>query len=155
MAYTLHGNTYRTSTLAKKIKADAAEYMQKILGPAINSGNCNQMSAARTMVKNLKARYAADAVSGGFNEKRVNETYADAATTIQTAIEVKWVGLNCPQVIAEQDQDDAIRRQQEAYDDIENSLGTDLAIKEYLIYGLGAAVVLFGVFYIILKRRKK
>jgi hypothetical protein len=74
---------------------------------------------------------------------------------MQAAIEVKWVGMNCPQVIASQDQEQATRRTQEAYDDIDASLGTELALKEYLIYGLGAAVVLFGTFYIILKRRKK
>jgi hypothetical protein len=50
---------------------------------------------------------------------------------------------------------EATRRTQEAYDDIDASVGTELALKEYLIYGLGAAVVLFGTFYIILKRRKK
>jgi len=155
MAYTLHGNTYRNTTSGNKIKADAAAYMQQVLGPALNSGDCNQIAAARTMVKTLKARYAADAVSGGYNEKRANEHYADAASTMQAAIEVKWVGMNCPQVIASQDQEEATRRTQQAYDDIDSNLGTELALKEYLIYGLGAAVVLFGTFYIILKRRKK
>lgn len=155
MAYTLYGNTYHNTTLGSKIEKDAEAYMQQLFGEILKGSDCNQIAAARSMVKNLKAKHSADAVSGGYNEKRANLKYADAASRFQAAIEVKWVGLNCEQVIASQDEDEAVRRTQEAYADIDSNLGTELALKEYLIYGLGAAVVLFGTFFIILKKRKK
>lgn len=153
--YILEGNTYRTTTRAKKIEEEALNFMNKAIGDAIKVKDCVKLEQLRYFFKNKKSAYAAEAVKGGFNEKRANSKYAEAASAALARVEVAFIQSSCAQQIEGMDAETLSRRQQEAFEQVDANLGSDLALKEYLIYGLGAAAVLFGTFFIILKRRKK
>ena len=155
MAQIVNDTKYRITTLDRKIKDDAAAYTNNIIGDAIANKDCVKLEAIRLILKDLKAQYAAAAVRGSNNKKRVNRFYGDAVTSGLQRVEITFASASCPAVLASMDADTLSRQQQAAYEEIDSTLGSELALKEYLIYGLGAAVVLFGMFYIVLKKRRK
>ncbi len=155
MAQIINDTKYRVTTFDKKIKDDAAAYTNNIIGDAIAKKDCVKLEAIRLILKDLKAQYAAAAVRGSANKKRVNRFYGAAVSSGLQRVEIAFATANCPAVLASMDADTLSRQQQAAYEEIDSTLGSELALKEYLIYGLGAAVVLFGMFYIVLKKRRK
>jgi hypothetical protein len=155
MAQIVNDKKYTIYTFDKKIKEDAAAYANNIVGDAIANKDCVKLEAVRLILKDLKAQYAAAAVRGSANKKRVNQFYGAAVSSALQRVEITYASSNCPAVLASMDADKLSRQQQAAYDEIDSTLGSELALKEYLIYGLGAAVVLFGMFYIVLKKRRK
>ena len=155
MAQIINDTKYRVTTFDKKIKDDAAAYTNNIIGDAIAKKDCVKLEAIRLILKDLKAQYAAAAVRGSANKKRVNRFYGAAVSSGLQRVEIAFATANCPAVLASMDADTLSRQQQAAYEEVNSTLGSELALKEYLIYGLGAAVVLFGMFYIVLKKRRK
>ena len=155
MAQIVNDKKYRITTFDRKIKDDAVIYVNNIIGDAIASKDCVKLEAIRYILKDLKAQYASAAVRGSANKKRVNKFYGEAVSAALQRVEITYASANCPAVLANMDADTLSRQQQAAYDEIDSSLGGELALKEYLIYGLGAAVVLFGMFYIVLKKKRK
>lgn len=155
MSQVVNGIEYKVTTLDRKIKSDAALYAKQLVGNAIVDKDCVQLEMLRSLLKNKKATFFAEAVSGSANKKRVNRFYGEAVALELGKVEVAWATNKCEQTIQNMDSAELARRQQEAYDSVDAELGRDLSLKEYAIYGIGAAVVLFGLFYVILKRRKK
>ena len=155
MAQIVNDNKYKITTFDKKIKEDAAIYANNIIGDAIANKDCVKLEAIRLILKDLKAQYAAAAVKGSANKKRVNTFYGAAVSSGLQRVEITYASANCPAVLASMDADTLSRQQEAAYEEVNSTLGSELALKEYLIYGLGAAVVLFGMFYIVLKKRRK
>jgi len=155
MAQIVNDNKYRITTFDKKIKEDAAIYANNIIGDSIANKDCVKLEAVRFILKDLKAQYAAAAVRGSANKKRVNKFYGAAVSAALQRVEITYATASCPATLASMDADKLSREQKAAYDEIDSSLGNELELKEYLIYGLGAAVVLFGMFYIVLKKKRK
>jgi hypothetical protein len=155
MPQVVNGNEYTIYTYDKKIKADAAAYAKGLVGNAISNKDCVKLEMLRSLLKNKKATFFAETIRGSANKKRVNKFYGEAVAAQLALVETTWLTSNCEQAIAAMDSAELQRRQQEAYDSVDDNLGQDLSLKEYAIYGIGAAVVLFGLFYVILKRRKK
>lgn len=155
MAQVVNDTKYTIYTRDRAIKTDAKVYVDNIIGDSVAKKDCVKLEAVRYILKDLQAQYAAGAVRGSANKKRVHRFYMDACAIGLQRVEVTYAATNCSAVLASMDADKLSRAQQAAYDDIDKNLGTELALKEYLIYGLGAAVVLFGLFRIVLKRRKK
>ena len=155
MATLIDDKRYTIYTFDKKIKEDAAAYTNNIIGDAITNKDCVKLEAIRLILKDLKAQYAAETVKGKKNKKRVYEFYRAAVSSGLTRVEITFASASCPAKLSSMDADKLSRQQQAAYDEIDSTLGSELALKEYLIYGLGAAVVLFGMFYIVLKKRRK
>jgi hypothetical protein len=145
MAQIVNDTKYTIYTRDKKIKEDAAAYTNNIIGNAIANKDCVKLEAIRYVLKDLKSQYASAAVRGSSNKKRVNRFYGDAVSMGLQRVEIAFAATNCPAELASIDADKLARRQQEAYAEIDSTLGSELALKEYLIYGLGAAVVLFSI----------
>jgi hypothetical protein len=155
MSQVVNGIEYKVTTLDRKIKDDAAAFAKELVGDAITAKDCVKLEMLRSLLRNKKATFFAEAVRGSNNKKRVNRFYGEAVALELGKVEVAWATNKCEQAIEAMDSAELARRQQEAYDSVDAELGQDLSIKEYAIYGIGAAVVLFGLFYVILKRRKK
>jgi hypothetical protein len=151
----INDTKYTIYTFDKKIKEDAEAYVVNIIGEAITNKDCVKLEAIRYILKDLKAEYAAAAVRGSANKKRVNRFYGSAVSSGLQRVEIAFATTKCGAVLASMDADTLSRQQQAAYEEVNSTLGSELALKEYLIYGLGAAVVLFGMFYIVLKKRRK
>lgn len=155
MPQVVNGNEYTIYTFDKKIKDDAAAYAKDLVGNAIKNKDCVKLEMLRSLLKNKKATFFAEAVRGSANKKRVNKFYGEAIAAQLVLVDSAWATNLCERTIEAMDSQELARRQQEAYDSVDAELGRDLSLKEYAIYGIGAAVVLFGLFYVILKRRKK
>ena len=155
MSQVVNGIEYKITTLDRKIKDDAAAYAKGLVGNAITPKDCVKLEMLRSLLRNKKATFFAEAVRGSNNKKRVNRFYGEAVALELGKVEAAWLTNKCEDAINAMDSAELARRQQEAYDSVDAELGQDLSLKEYAIYGIGAAVVLFGLFYIIIKRRKK
>ncbi|MEK9700295.1 MAG: hypothetical protein VW270_31220, partial [Candidatus Poseidoniales archaeon] len=116
MAQIVNDTKYTIYTFDKKIKEDAKVYVDNIIGDSVAKKDCVKLEAVRYVLKDLQAQYAAGAVRGSANKKRVHQFYKDACTMGLQRVEITYAAANCPSVLASMDADKLSRAQEAAYD---------------------------------------